>query len=558
MALASLSKEARSIEQGSMPRLSRGMAWIVVRYALLALSALLLATACSSGRPAAPASTAPSASTVTITQYAVASVLITSQEEASRDHIQSIQVFPRSVVVDQREFVDLSARAFDVEGRTLEDVDFIWTVLDPRAGFLTRDGGFRSGGAPGLFTDAISVVGVQNTPGGVRHATATVSVTVVGDEVPPTLASVAILPGDVTVLFGQLYRLRAIGYDESGLVIPGVSFVWQVTEPALGHVNDIGYLAVEGQPGIFREAVKVTGIWDGATISESINVSIVEARSYGDFLNVRILPQRFSLDPQGRLQVRAVALNGLGELITGTQLRWSMADPSAGTIDGSGMFAAGAEHGVFTEAIKVEAVVPGEQGIVRAVDFASVIIRQPQSTRRLETVRVQLDSVVLGPGERTLMLARGVDELGQPAESVEIKWRSDNELAGTIHENGTFTAGMTPGIYPKALLVTARQASGEEELARTTSVDVIVTGALARIEVRPRLATISAGRTNHFSITGWDENDIVLSNLVVRWSVADERVGTIDVFGNFTSGDVPGLYEDAISVEVIQTMPNQR
>ena len=392
-----------------------------------------------------PASPIPSVSPVTITQRATASVLITSQAEESTDQIHSLQISPRSVVVDQGEAVDLSARAFDLDGQTLDDVEFIWTLSDPRAGVLTREGGFRSSGAPGIFTDAISVVGVQNTPGGVRHATATVSVTIVGDEVAATLASIAVLPDNPTVLFGQIYRLRAIGYDESGLVIPGVSFVWQVNEPTLGRVNEIGYLTVDGKPGVFGEAVRVTGIWDGARVSKSIDVTVVELRLSGDFVNVQILPQRFFLNPQDRLQVRAVALNGLGELITGTQLRWSMVDSAAGTIDGSGMFAAGANHGIFTKAIKVEAVVPGEQGFVRAADFASVIIRKPLSTRRLETVRVHLDSVVLAAGERTLLLARGVDELGEPADSVEIKWRSANEAAGTILENGTFTAGHIPG-----------------------------------------------------------------------------------------------------------------
>ena len=201
---------------------------------------------------------------------------------------------------------------------------------------------------------------------------------------------------------------------------------------------------------------------------------------------------------------------------------------------------------------------PGEQGFVKAADFAFVIIREPVSSRRLETVRVQLDLAVLAGGERTLLLARGVDELGQPAENVEIKWRSANEIAGTIKENGNFIAGHIPRIYPNAPLVTARQVLGEEQSTKTRFVDVIVTGSLERLEVHPRLATIAAGRTNHFSVTGWDENEVILSGLVVRWSVSDERVGTIDVFGNFTAGDTPGLYQDAISVEVIQTLPNLR
>ena len=347
MAPASLNKDGGSVRPGASPRLRRGLVWTGMRHSLLAISTAMLLAACSSGQPAATTSTAPSESSVTITQRATASVLITSQTDESADRIDSLQVFPRSVVVDQRELVNLSARAFDIEGRTLDDVKYNWAVLDPRAGFLTKEGRFRSGGTPGVFTDAISVVGIQNTPDGVKHASATISVTVVGVEAAATLASVAILPENPNVLFGQLYRLRAIGYDESGLVIPGVSFVWQVNEPALGHVNDIGYLAVEGEPGIFRDAVKVTGIWDGARVSESIDVLVVESRPTGDFLHVQILPQRFFMDPQGRLQVRAVALNGLGELITGTQLRWSMADPAAGTIDGAGMFAAAANQGIL-------------------------------------------------------------------------------------------------------------------------------------------------------------------------------------------------------------------
>ena len=70
--------------------------------------------------------------------------------------------------------------------------------------------------------------------------------------------------------------------------------------------------------------------------------------------------------------------------------------------------------------------------------------------------------------------------------------------------------------------------------------------------------TIPSGRTVHFGVTGRDENGIVLPGLVARWSVSAVEIGTIDAFGNFTAGEVPGLYQDAIRAEVVQTLPSQR
>ena len=69
------------------------------------------------------------------------------------------------------------------------------------------------------------------------------------------------------------------------------------------------------------------------------------------------------------------------------------------------------------------------------------------------------------------------------------------------------------------------------------------------------MATLAPGKTVHFSLTGWDENDIHLPGLVVLWSVSDESIGDIDAFGNFTASETPGLYQDAIRAEVIQTLP---
>lgn len=526
----------------------RALPWLTAGLGLLA------ALGCSSGMPTEPALAANSPPAVTITRHATASVLITSDMEEPK-RIASISISPSAIVVDRGEAVTLSAEAFDVSGRPLSDVEFIWSGVDPRAGVISRDGRFRAGRVPGVFKDAVAVTGVLNTTYGIQYASATATVTIVGEREESRLASVTIYPGNPRVLMGQIFQLRAAGFDEDGHLIPGVSFVWQLNDPSLGRLNSIGYLTVEGKEGTYKDAVKVIAIWDGSSVSATADVEVIHAPEADDFLDVQVLPQRFYLEPGDRLQLRAVALDGLGGLVDKAQFRWSVADASAGVVDGNGLFVAGDRPGIYTEAVKVEAIVPGQQGFLRAEDFASVVVREKRVSGRLDTLWVLPDSLIIGPGDRALLVAQAVDEMGGPAEGVELAWEMLKAEVGQVDNLGRFLATGSPGIYPDAVQVTARQRLGQEVLAQTTLVDVVITGVLSQLEVQPALAAIAPGRTIHFSILGRDENGVALPGLVVHWSVSDSSIGTIDAFGNFTAGDAPGMYQDAIRAEVVQTVP---
>ena len=529
--------------------------WLLVLLVALSVAAL---EACSSGsapddgvRPPAR----PSQDTPTVTKVVTASVLITEDIGEAPISIERIDAAPASVVVDIGEDVAMTARAFGPGSRLIDDVDFVWSLRDPRAGRVTRDGSFRAGSTPGTYEAALTVTGVLNTPSGIRHATAGVTVTVIGETVIPRLATVAVFPDSPVVLSGQIFRMWAVGFDESGLVIPGVSVAWRVNDSALGRINDIGYLTVEGNPGLVEGAVTVTVIWEGIRVSETMDVQVIESLEADDFLTVQILPQRFHMDKGDRLQLRAIALNGLGELVTGTELRWNIATGQAGVISGTGLFVAGEEPGVYTEAITVEAIVPGERGFIRAADYASVVIREERSSRRLEAARVSPESVTVRPGSRVLLTAFGIDELGQPAENIIAVWETQSDDVGTIDELGSFIAGDKPGRYNGGLRAVIHQRLGDEFLTRSATVDVIITGILTEAETRPALATISPGKAVHFSVNGVDGNGVALPGLVVFWSVTDKSIGSIDAFGNFIASDAPGIYSDVVQAEVVQVLP---
>ena len=282
------------------------------------LGVLLVAATAGCGEPAPPSPTwVPTQAPATPEARLVvtASVLITEKPEEPTATIATISVSPSSLVLDPGDSAQLKAEVLGPDGQVLSDIELVWSAADPRAGTVTREGLLQAGTAPGVFEDSISVTGIQNTPEGIRYASASVSVTVVGQAEQPKLASVGIMPPDPTVLRRQLFRLHAVGYDQDGVVIPGVRFVWKLNETNLGRLNELGLLTVEGEEGKYSEAVSVTGIWEGARSSTTTDIAVISVPRSAEVVNVHALPQRFYLQPGDRMQLRAVALNGLGELV---------------------------------------------------------------------------------------------------------------------------------------------------------------------------------------------------------------------------------------------------
>ncbi len=529
------------------------------RWAPFAGLALAVSVACSSGVPVEePLVSSEMPNTREIRTVVAASVLISEKEDAPTPAIESLRISPSTVVIDLGESVQLSAVAFGPAGQLLEDLEFVWAATDRRAGSVASDGSFQAGTIPGVFANGVTATGIQNTIRGMRYASASADVTVVGEARRSRLSTVEIIPNDPALLKQQIHRMRAFGFDEDGVVIPGISFVWTLIDANLGRLNELGYLTVEGDQGAYQGAVSVTGIWEGARASATTDILVITTPRADDFLDVQALPQRFFLDPGDQLQLRAVALNGLGELVAGTELRWSMVDTRAGSINGRGNFVAGDVPGVYAKAVRVEAAVPSELGFVRAEDFASVVVRRQEAARRLSAVSVAPERMVLEPGGRAAPRVRATDESGDRPTDLTVTWEVLREEAGQITATGGFTAGTVPGTYTEALRVTVEQRLDEEVVTRSKTVEVVITGTLSGALVQPTLAVVATGRTVHFSLTGWDENNFVLPGLVVIWKVTDDSVGTIDAFGNFTAGHAPGLYQNAIRAEVVQKLPDPR
>lgn len=510
-------------------------------------------TACSNEQQYEAPQTAPTNdSTFVFKTIATASVSITEDRDQGKPMLSSIQISPRQVVIDPGDTIRLSVEAFGPERQRLDDIQFSWAVSGKNIGTINKTGSFLAGSIPGTFESGISITALQNSIDGIKYISKFIPVTIVGEYREPKLTSVSIIPNNPTILKQQIYRFQAVGFDQYGMVIPGVNFIWKLNQQSIGNLNQLGYLTIKTSDGFHDKAVSVTGIWEGSKVSSTTGVGVVSTQSASEYLAVHILPQRFFVNPGDRLRLRAVALNGLGELVTGTELRWDMQNKIAGTVGGSGDFVAGLSPGIYTEAIKVEAIVPGETGFLKAVDFASVVVRERIPMGELAAAYIEPSKLQIPPRSVFPLAVRAVDKYGNRVKNLDFNWEVLDDEVGSIDDLGKFKASGNPGTYHGAVRLTASQNVGDKSIIKTRMTDVIITGPLYSATIFPTEAVITPGKTIHFSLTGLDEYGVSLPGLVVKWSVSDKKIGSIDAFGNFTAGNFPGIYQNVIQAEVIQ------
>ena len=480
------------------------------------------------------------------------SVLITKSSEDQSIIADSISVTPEIIVLKIGESIQLNAKTIDQNSATIPNAEIVWNLSDPRSGSITKEGIFTAGRNPGTFEQAISVVSIQNSPKGIHYTNKSIGVTIIGETKVRNLSYIEIIPSNPTVVRYQIRKLQAVGYDENGVIIPGVRFIWKLEQPDIGTLNQLGYLTVEGLPNKYIDGISVTGIWKNKEINTSNHINIIESSRKFDTYNVQALPQKFYTYPEDKIHLRAIALNGLGEIASGTQLRWEMVNHVAGKIDGNGNFVAGNVPGIYPESIKVEAMIPSENGFVKTYDYSSVVVRNIPKLGPLEYIEIIPNSIVAQPNSTIIIRAYGKDENGRTVENSKVDWQILNDAIGTIGELGIFKSSLTPGIYPKALEISLTQNSDSGVIEKKSNIDVTITGTLNTGKVYPELGVVETGKTIHFSARGFDENNIQLHNTIVKWEITDKSVGEIDKYGNFTAYEKIGLYENLIKAELLQ------
>ena len=410
---------------------------------------------------------------------------------------------PQTLVVPARRLSRLTVRPEGAEVVAGDTVTFEATGYDDDGGELgvrpqwTLAGGIGALEPSGTFTAGTAGRGrVRAAVGGVEASSA---LTVVAGPA----RRIEVLPAEMRVESGERVTLRAVARDAGGNAValdpndPGATVQWSLT-PDVGDLDDRGGLTA-GRAG---EATVVAAAGD---LRGEARVEVTP----GPLVTIALEPVDPTVVSGAERQFRAVGQDAGGNAVPLTPT-WSLSD-AIGELDDSGRF-----RGV-------------RAGTARLV----VAFGRVAASTVIEVVPGPLESIAVSPaqaevpaGTTTAFVAVGRDAAGNEL-AIEPVWGLSSAV-GQIDPGGELTGGPAGQAQ-----VVAR--SGEV----TGTADVrVVPGALTGLAVAPRTATVVAGSSQRFAVTGVDG---VGNRVPVEpaWSLSAGE-GRIEAGGTFV-GTAAGL-----------------
>jgi len=405
-----------------------------------------------------------------------------------------------------------------------------------------------------------SVIGAPGEEGSQPTVIAFATVVVLDPQAEPVLSRVNIMPVQVSLAPGQAVIMDALVFDATGTLLREVGLQWRVKDPRVGTINDWGGFLAGSTPGFYPGAIDVVATQetpDGTTnLSAEASVQII-----GDFepsllYSLGLYPSNISVQPNQFIGLGAMGWDAQGRFMLGLRYKWSMEDPSAGSIDELGFLTAGEVNGRYPNSIKVTAIQSTPQGDVARVGFVSVTIVEKAETSVLTEVEITPDRVHLDPGMGVSFFAHAFDAGGRRLDDVSFEWVLEDPTAGSLSAYGRFTAGSVVGGFPDSVRVIATQESPNGTVSAEGAITVMVIEprlgrTLFSAHVLPSSVALVSGQRFVFIGVIFDQFGKGIVAVNTTWEVVDPRAGSIDEFGIITAGATPGIYPDAVRAQVV-------
>jgi len=301
-----------------------------------------------------------------------------------------------------------------------------------------------------------------------------------------SISRIDVAPTSANMTADQTQQFTATAFDQNGNQT-NATFTWSASG---GGVSSSG-LYTPGPAGSFKVYANASGKSGTATVTVTP----------GALSTVSVTPTPVSVPAAGTRQFTAAGKDAKGNAVPITPT-WAA---TRGNVSGAGLYTA-------PTAVGSDTVTATDSASSKSGSAAVTVIAGP-------VARIDLSppTATITADQTQQYIAQGFDQYNNPAP-VTPSWSSSG---GTISPAGLYTPNIV-GTYT----VTAT-ANGTTDTAQVT----VTPGALARIEVSPPGASITADETAQFTAKGFDAKSNVVSFVAV-WSVGGS--GTIDQNGMFT------------------------
>jgi uncharacterized protein YjdB len=279
---------------------------------------------------------------------------------------------------------------------------------------------------------AIVTLGSDGRVTGAGEGSATVTATVEGitgratikvvAAPPAAVASVRVQPDSLTLTAGATATLTAAAHDAQGNLLTGRVVTWTSSNGAV-----VGFESGGTVRGIAAGTARVTATVEG--VSAGITVTVLAPRAV--VTRVVVQPDSLVLAPGATGDLKVVAYDSAGNVVTGRAIVWASSSTGVATVG-----AGGAVTAVAAGTAQVSATVEGVTG------SAKVIVRAG-TYRAVASIRVWPDSLILDQGESRLISASTYDSNGN-VSGRPITYTSSNTAVAKLDANWK-VVGVAPG-----------------------------------------------------------------------------------------------------------------
>ena len=326
-----------------------------------------------------------------------------------------------------------------------------------------------------------------------------------------SLARIQVSPKSLTILTNQVTQFVAIGLTATGDTAP-VAIRWSVTGGSIVDTNSNGgrhYGRYKSPSQAGRYSVTIQSVPAAVADSAVVMVSAVPVAS------VAMSPATASLSIGQLVQLTATAQDSTGAPLPGRVVTWTSSNDAVAHVTADGLVT-----GAAPAAATVTAASEGKSSA------ATITVTQVP----VATVSVSPGSASLSVGQTAQLTAMLRDANGNPLSGRTLSWSSNNPAVATVSASGLATA-----IAAGSAVITA----ASEGKSGTASIGVGVPQAtLVRIILAPDTATVNAGKTQQFSVSGKYSDS---SSAPVSATFAATG-GTITTNGLYTASQTAGTF----------------
>lgn len=346
--------------------------------------------------------------------------------------VATITITPATPTVAVGFTVALSAVPNDAAGNALLGRTVGWTSSNNAVATVSQNGIVT-----GVSAGTATIVAAS------ENASSSVVVTVTGTVAPPApVATVVVNPPTAALLVSATTQLSATTADLGGTVLTGRVITWTSSDPTKATVSANGLVTA-----VAAGSATITAASEGKSGTATITVAIVPV------FTVTVTPPTVSVNTGAATALTAATRDANANLLTGRVVTWASSNPSAATVNGSGVVT-----GITPGTTTITATSEGKSGtsIVTVVldPVVSVVIAPP-----VTNITVGATGALTATPSNVV----GVTLTGRP-----VTWSSSDPAKVTVSATGV-VSGVAVGGATITATIEGKLATATVNVAAATS-----------------------------------------------------------------------------------------